>query len=541
MKQTEITDSELNSLPKEALIILYHQMCTNQTRLLEQNETLVKKIDDLTEQIAILTQNRFGKRSEAEKQIEGQMSMSDYVDNILNEAESLTQNGTPAEKDIEVVVRTHTRKAGRRKEKLSAVEKEIVMHECSEEVLDAAFPNGWHEIGEDVYSELQYTPATFKVLEHHVKSYGGNHDGDTVIRADHPERILDHSILSPELFAMIFNMKYVNAIPLNRLSEEIRRYDVILDRQDMAGWLISVYKYYMKPVHEMMKKNLMDAGLLHCDETPFVMPERSKQYMWVMHSPGKSGGPPIYLYEYLGGRNGEVIQDYLNGYKGVLVTDGYQPYHTIMKNSNDITVAGCYSHVRRKFAEIVKAVRKGEKLTPAQEIAAEAVKRIDALYHLDNKFKDSSDEERLKNRQENIRPLVDDFFAWVKTFDSQTVSSSKLRTALNYAENQEYYLRTFLDHPEVPLDNNDAERSIKKFCVGKHNWHIIDSKNGAASSAFYYSIAETAKANGLKPYEYMRYLISELIKYPRENIPYDELEKLMPWSDTLPEICHNKK
>lgn len=279
MKQTEITDSELNSLPKEALIILYHQMCTNQTRLLEQNETLVKKIDDLTEQIAILTQNRFGKRSEAEKQIEGQMSMSDYVDNILNEAESLTQNGTPAEKDIEVVVRTHTRKAGRRKEKLSAVEKEIVMHECSEEVLDAAFPNGWHEIGEDVYSELQYTPATFKVLEHHVKSYGGNHDGDTVIRADHPERILDHSILSPELFAMIFNMKYVNAIPLNRLSEEIRRYDVILDRQDMAGWLISVYKYYMKPVHEMMKKNLMDAGLLHCDETPFVMPERSKQYM----------------------------------------------------------------------------------------------------------------------------------------------------------------------------------------------------------------------------------------------------------------------
>lgn len=117
MKQIEITDSELNSLPKEALIILYHQMCINQMRLLEQNETLVKKIDDLTEQIAILTQNRFGKRFEAEKQIEGQMSMSDYVDNILNEAESLTQNGTPAEKDIEVVVRTHTRKAGRRKEK----------------------------------------------------------------------------------------------------------------------------------------------------------------------------------------------------------------------------------------------------------------------------------------------------------------------------------------------------------------------------------------------------------------------------------------
>ncbi|MQN00828.1 MAG: transposase [bacterium LCO1.1] len=88
----------------------------------------------------------------------------------------------------------------------------------------------------------------------------------------------------------------------------------------------------------------------------------------------------------------------------MLVTDGYQPYHTIMKNSNDITVAGCYSHVRRKFAEIVKAAKKGEKLTPAQEIAAEAVKRIDQFYHLDNKFKESSDEERLKNGRKTSGP-----------------------------------------------------------------------------------------------------------------------------------------
>lgn len=236
-----------------------------------------------------------------------------------------------------------------------------------------------------------------------------------------------------------------------------------------------------------------------------------------------------------------MIQKYLTGYKGILVTDGYQPYHTIMKNEDDIIVAGCWAHVRRKFAEIIKAVPKGADLTPAQKIAAEAVKRIDKMYHLDNRYKDSSDEERLKNRQENLKPQVDGFFAWIKTFDAVTVSSSKLRTALNYAENQEQYLRTFLDHAEVPLDNNDAERSIRKFCVGKHNWQIIDSVNGAEASAFYYSIAETAKANNLKPYEYMRYLLSELIKYPRDNVPEDRLEELMPWSKSLPESCFRKK
>ena len=92
----------------------------------------------------------------------------------------------------------------------------------------------------------------------------------------------------------------------------------------------------------------------------------------------------------------------------------------------------------------------------------------------------------------------------------------------------------------MPLDNNDAEASIRKFCVGKHSWHIIDSVNGAKASAFYYSIAETTKANGLKPYGYMRYLISELIKYPRGSVPDEELEALMPWSDSLPEICYKK-
>ena len=107
--------------------------------------------------------------------------------------------------------------------------------------------------------------------------------------------------------------------------------------------------------------------------------------------------------------------------------------------------------------------------------------------------------------------------------------------------NQEQYLKTLLTEPEVPLDNNDAERSIKKLCIGKHSWHIIESKNGAKASAMMYSIAETSKANGLNPFEYFQYLMEQLKEYPRNNVPEDKLAELMPWSETLPDYCKQLK
>ena len=179
-------------------------------------------------------------------------------------------------------------------------------------------------------------------------------------------------------------------------------------------------------------------------------------------------------------------------------------------------------------------------------MADEAVKRIAAIYHTDHMYKGTSPKEILDNRQQSVKPLVDAYFAWIKGFVNNPGldRSSKLSTALNYSLNQEQYLRTFLDDPEVPLDNNDAERSIKKFCVGKHSWHIIESKNGAKASAMMYSIAETAKANGLNPYEYFQYLMEQLKEYPRNNVPEDKLAELMPWSQTLrllQVLCKYKK
>ncbi len=548
MENTTISMQELNNLPREAVVMMYVQMSKNfeliagQNKAIQkQNELLIRQIENLREQLDILTQHRFGARSEASRQIPGQLSLDLENSCVLNEAEALAAAEAPGEPEIEEVVIRRRRARGKRDLNLKDIEVEVVTHECPEEILRERFPKGWHCLDDEVYKELQYIPARFKVLEHHVKVYAGNHDTGSFLRAEAPARLLAHSILTPELAAAVFNAKYVNAVPLNRLSEEFLRNDVNIPRQDMAGWMIRLADYYLGPVHERMKQEILRSHHVHCDETPFRMPEHGKEYMWVFHSPGGTDSHPLFLYEYLGGRNGAVIQEYLKGYRGILITDGYQPYHTLMKNSEEIRVAGCWAHARRRFAEIVKAAKKGGPLTPAQTISAEAVKRIDAMYHLDNQYKRSSAEERLDHRQRSVKPLVDAYFAWIKPLCDKTNASDKLKEALNYSCKQEKYLRVFLEDPLVPLDNNDAERSIKSFCVGKHSWHIIDSVYGARASALLYSIAESAKANSLKPYEYFAYLLTELKNHPRGNVPSEVLDRLMPWSEAIPDRCRKTK
>lgn len=243
-----------------------------------------------------------------------------------------------------------------------------------------------------------------------------------------------------------------------------------------------------------------------------------------------------------GSRSAAVIDRYLEGYKGILVSDGYASCHTLDRKHDDLKVAGCWVHRKRRYAEIVKTAKKGAALSPAQQIAREAAERIAVIFHMDNLSRGKSSQEIFDNRQQSVKPLVDAFFAWVKDIlDNKIISSTDLKKALTYSVNQEKYLRVFLESAIIPLDNNDAERSIKKFCVGKHSWHIIDSKKGAKASAILYSIAETAKANGLNPFEYFKFLMEQLKEYPRNDVPEEELKKLMPWSETLPDCCKQLK
>ena len=162
------------------------------------------------------------------------------------------------------------------------------------------------------------------------------------------------------------------------------------------------------------------------------------------------------------------------------------------------------------------------------------MKQIQAIYREEGKLKDFSSDERLSQRQVIIKPLVDALFVYLKRNEQAISKKTKLGEAYTYILNQEKYLRVFLTDGDVPMDNNASERAIRGFCIGKKNWQVIDTISGARSSAIIYSIAETAKANNLKPYDYFEYLL-KVIPEHMEDKNRDFLEDLLPWSPNLPE------
>lgn len=123
------------------------------------------------------------------------------------------------------------------------------------------------------------------------------------------------------------------------------------------------------------------------------------------------------------------------------------------------------------------------------------------------------------------------FFSYLKTINVS--KKDKFGDAVRYALNQEKYLRVFLTDGDVPIDNNASERTIRGFCIGKKNWQMIDTIHGAKSSAIIYSIVETAKANNLKPFDYVQHLLEEIPKHMNDK-DCSFLEDLLPWSEKLP-------
>ena len=253
--------------------------------------------------------------------------------------------------------------------------------------------------------------------------------------------------------------------------------------------------------------------------------------MWVYRSGFMYPERQIILYEYQKTRNASHPRNFLKNYTGICVTDGYQVYHTLEKEREDLRIAGCWVHCRRRFHEALEVIPKAHR---EESILYLFMKQIQAIYREEGKLSGIPAEERLTQRQLVVKPLVDAFFAYLKQNEAKVPKSGKTREAFTYALNQERYLRVFLDDGDVPIDNNASERAIRGFCIGKKNWEMIDTVNGATSSAILYSIAETAKANYLKPYDYFEYLLTEIPKHMADQNRLF-IEELLPWSPKLPE------
>ena len=542
-----LSDEQLNNLNKDALIILVSSLQSQldlvQSQLESANAMLadnIKQINLLTEQIRILNQRHFGKKSESDlSSMDGQLSMFDS----FNEAEALKDSNLPEPEITEVTISSYKRSKtkGKRDEDLDGLPARIIEHKLSDEELNEKFPEGYKELPVEIYKRLHIIPETFIVDEHHIHVYASKSNTGVIVKAPRSVDLFRNSIATPSLVASIINGKYVNALPIERQSKTFRTNGINLSSNTMANWVINSSDQYLSLLYNRLHELIYDSKVIHADETPTKVMRidgkkvsgGKKTYMWVYRNRNSRKVPPIILYDWQPSRRADHPRDFLKDFSGTVVTDGYQVYHKLGDERPDLNIAGCWVHARRPFAEFIKSVSVN---ATKGSIAEEAYVLITEIMHTDNEYDDLSPRDRKRQRQLVLKQKVDDYFAWVKVKYDQVTHNSTIGKALAYSINQEKYLRKFLDDGNIPLDNNYAEQAIRPFTIGRKNFTIIESDNGANASAVMYSIAETAKANGINTYKYFELLLSEIPKH-MEDRNRDFIDDLLPWSDRVQKEC----
>lgn len=531
------TEDQLNTLDKSFLVQMYLNLQEQLESLTKETHELNEKMQLMMEQLILNKQARFGRSSEKMTDV-GQICFKEVDGNILffNEAEATSNMAIPEPEDLEVKPTRGVKPAGRKEGHISGLPVNRIDHYLSAGQLTLEFgEKGWKQLPDAVMKHYRFVPAKVEVDEHHIGVYSSKKD-NRVVKAPHPSSLLRGSLVSASLGAAIMNAKYVNGIPLHRMEKEFERYGLTIDRRNMANWMIRLSEEYLGVLYDRLHEKLYDFHVIQADETPVLVKRDgrdagAKSYMWVYRSGFMNKEQQIILYDYQKTRSGEHPRKFLKDYKGICVTDGYQVYHTVEKRMDDLTIAGYWVHCRRGFDDAMQTIAKEHQ---KESISYLIMKQIQAIYREEGKLKDLSAPERRMQRQVVVKPLVDALFAYLKQNEPLIERKGTLRAAFTYALNQEKYLRVFLSDGEVPIDNNASERAIRGFCIGRKNWQMIDTINGAKSSAIIYSIAETAKANYLKPYDYFEYLLTEIPKHMADQNRLF-IEELLPWSPKLPE------
>ena len=540
----KFTADELNTMDHQAKNDV---ICQMQDRL----DRLEHDYENLMEQVRLASKQRFGRHTEKLSEIAGQIS-------LFNEAEACfdEQVQEPSIDDVVDNALKPTRrpkKKGQREEDLRDFPQEEIPHDVPAEKLDTLFGKGnYKSMPDEICWQLRFEPAKWIAEKHIIKVYVGT-DGlhqDEFLRGDHPDTLYRGSIATPSLLAGIINSKYANSSPLDRTAREFQINGLNLSKQTMSNWVVWSAERYFRPVYSLMIKKQLQAHVNQCDETPLEVihdgrPAGSKSYMWVHLTGELSPVPRIVVYEYQKTRHSDHPKEYYKDFRGILMTDGLEQYHKLAREQEGLTNANCFAHARRHFANAVKAMGKGNAKAVKASVAYKALIRIGAIYDLEGALKELTCEERLKERQSSIRPLVEEYFAWIKDVFRQGLVLPKSETAkgLAYSINQEEYLKVFLTDGEVPIDDSASERALRNFTIGRKNWVTINTVRGAEASAIIYSITETARANGLNVYYYIKYLLEQLVTLIDEqgNIEQSKLEPLMPWSKNLPDDCYSKR
>ncbi len=379
-------------------------------------------------------------------------------------------------------------------------------------------------IGEEASEQLEFIPAKLQVLVHVRKKYACQACEGSIMTAPLPPQPIPKSNASAGLLAHVAISKYQDALPLYRQEAILNRSGIDIPRNTLANWMIKV-GVLLQPLINLLEDQLLTYPVMHCDETTLQVlkePDKSastKSYMWV-----RVGGPPtqpIRLFHYAPSRSGGVASELLEGYQGYLQTDDYAGYNAACASSR-ITQLGCWAHVRRKFIDAQKAAS-GKK--PSTGKADMAISLIGKLYGIEKKIKALDAQAKYEIRQQESVPQLAKIREWLDKSLHGTLPKGLLGKALSYLDKNWSKLTVYTEDGRLSIDNNPAENAIRPFVVGRKNYLFSASVRGATASANIYGLIETAKANSLEPYWYLRRVFTELPK----AVTVEQIEALLPW------------
>ena len=541
------TEEQLNRMSREDILSLvkmmqdHYQKQETRIQILEEKTKEMEFLNAmLSDRLTLAQRKRFGASSE--KYADGYTQL-----NLFNEAEQEADPNAPEPDLEEVHPSSYKRKkhSGKKEEDLSSFETtEVIEYKLTGE--DRYCPDcntKYKVVTKETVKRLKFIPARFEVVEEVTFVYSCPKCG-AMKRPEKTPPLLKGSAATPSLVAGIMNAKYVNGMPLARQEREFARYNLNLSTKTMANWIIQCTDRYLQPLYDLMKKELLQSKYLHGDETRIQVIDEANQkgstqnWMWVYLTDEYSSSPRMVLFQYERTRAGYHPAEFLGDqFEGYFTCDGYQAYHSLPEK---ITVTGCMAHARRRFDEALTVLKKDFTKEQLKETTAyQAMERIGMLYKIEEMIRDKSPEERYEERQKQEKPLLEAFFEWLHTLEDSVDRSSLIGEAVLYTLNQEVYLKRYLEDGHLSIDNLAAERSLKNFATGRRNWLFAKSIHGAQASATVYSITETAMLNGLKPYNYLTYVMGQM----KDLDPFPEKEamlELLPWSTSLPADCHSK-
>ena len=487
-------------------------------QVLLEREKNKGRIVHLEEENTLLRQRLFGRKSEQTDPATPQLA-------LFNQAESVVE---AIDEDSEEEVVAPTKRRGKRKPLPATLPRIEVIHELPEHELTCVCGCRKHAIGEEISEQLEIVPMQIRVIKHVRKVYGCRDCETAPVTADRPAQVIEKSMASPSVLAMLLTTKYVDGLPLHRFETVLSRHGIKIPRQTLARWVIQCGEH-LQPLLNLMRDRLLESPVIHCDETRVQVlkePDRDptiQSWMWVQAS-----GPPdrkVVLFDYTSSRAQEVPLRLLESYRGYVMTDDYAGYNALALQPGVERLA-CMAHARRKFVDAQKVQPKGK--TGRADIA---LTMINKLYGIEREFKDASDEQRFMGRLEQSLPILAQLKDWLAKTQPQVTPQSVLGKAVNYLASNWSRLERYVEAGFLPIDNNPAERAIKPFVIGRKAWLFSDTPKGATASAQIYSLVETAKVNGREPYTWLRHVL-EHVPLAKSVADY---EALLPWNCS-PEI-----